>query len=251
MPDMRIVVYLICIAAASLVALTYPAVSQGSNTTLPLTYPGQILQGNDNQTCPSEEQQERVKNEVDDATQRLFRESVLPLLQTQLPTEPPIEYSCGGSIGWRRVAYLDMSDPSHHCPSAWQEITTPFRVCRKTSNTTGEHSSCDGVNYTTGGDQYDQVCGRIIGYQIGIPHAFNPYPKGRGSSIDGVYVIGVSVTHGFPRQHIWTFGGAADETVSYWTQFNLASVLCPCVSGSTAGSLIPPFVGQSTSVSQA
>ena len=244
MPDMRIV-YLICVAAACFVALAQPAGAQGSNTTLPLSYPGQVLQGYGNQTCPSVEKQERVKNEVDNATRRLFRESVVPLLQTQLPTEPPIEYSCGGSTGWRRVAYFNMSDSSQRCPSVWQEITTPHRVCRKTSITTGEHSSCDGVNYTTGSDQYDQVCGRIIGYQLGTPYAFNPYSKGRGSSIDGVYVIGVSVTHGSPRQHIWTFAGGADETVGYWTQFNLASVLCPCVSGSTAGNLIPPFVGQS------
>ena len=235
--------YLIAVATFAVLAL--PAVALGANTTLPLIYPGQVLQGDDNQTCPSEEQQERAKKEIDDATLRLFQESVLPLLQTQLPTEPPTEYSCGGSTGWRRVAYLNMADPSQQCPSAWQEINTPHRVCRKTSITAGEHSSCDGVTYSTGSEQYDQVCGRIIGYQIGTPYAFIPYPHGSGASIDGVYVIGVSVTHGSPRQHIWTFAGGADETVGYWSQFNLASVLCPCVSGSTAGYYIPSYVGQS------
>ena len=67
MPDMRIV-YLVCVAAACFVALAQPVVAQEANTTLPLTYPGQVLQGDGSQTSPSEEQQERVKNEVDNAT---------------------------------------------------------------------------------------------------------------------------------------------------------------------------------------
>lgn len=97
--------------------------------------------------------------------------------------------------------------------------------------------SCEGVNYTTGSEQYDQVCGRITGYQLGSPDAF----RGSGQSINSVYVDGVSVTHGFPRQHIWTFAGGLDEE-------NLGSSRpdekCPCVTGSTNGNYIPSFVGQ-------
>ena len=100
-------VYIICIVVASFAALAQPAVAQGTNTALPFTYPGQVLQGDGNQTCPSEEHQERVRNKVKNATRRLLRESVVPLLQ---------DYSCGGSMGWRRVAYLNMSDPSQQCP---------------------------------------------------------------------------------------------------------------------------------------
>ena len=150
---MGTVVYLVCIAVA-ITVLAQPAVSQGVNTTLPLTYPGQVLQGDGSQTCPSEEQLEIVRNEVDSATLSLLRESVVPALQP-----------CGGS-GWRHVAYLNMSDPTQQCPSVWQEITTPHRVCGRRSNTS---ASCEGLNYTTGSEQYDQVCGRIIGYQIGSP----------------------------------------------------------------------------------
>ena len=62
MPDMRIVVYLIAVASFTVLAL--PAVALGANPTLPLTYPAQILQGDDNQTCPSEEQQERAKKKL-------------------------------------------------------------------------------------------------------------------------------------------------------------------------------------------
>ena len=47
--------------------------------------------------------------------------------------------TCGGTGGWRRVVYLDMTDPSRTCPSGWQltgyskrtcgRITTVIRTC--------------------------------------------------------------------------------------------------------------------------
>ena len=223
---MGIHVYLICIAVASFAVLAQPAVAQGANTTLPLTYPGQVLQGDGSQTCPSEAQRGITRNEVKNATQSLLRESVIPLLQTQLPTEHP----CGGS-GWRRVAYLNMSDPSQQCPSVWREITTPHRVCGRRSST----GSCEGLNYSTGSEQYNQVCGRIIGYQLGTPRSFN----GPGLTLNTFYVEGVSVTHGqSPRQHIWTFATGYDE------QNTQSSSTCPCVTGSTNGNNIPSSVGQ-------
>ena len=240
---------LVCIAVANFVVLTHPAVAQGANTTLPLTYPQQVLQGDGNQICPSEEQQMIARSEVRNAIQRLLNESVIPLLQaTQLPTEPISEpttqplttqlpttqlpttqppttqpttvtgYSCGGSTGWRRVAYLNMSDPSQQCPSVWQEITTPHRVCGRRSTS----GSCEGLTYSTGSEQYDQVCGRIIGYQIGTPDAFFYGPS---RSINSVYVEGVSVTRGSPRQHIWTFAGVHDEQSTY------PGETCPCGTG--------------------
>ena len=224
-------VYLICIAVASFPVLAQSTVAQGANTTIPLTYPGQVLQGNGSQTCHSEGQRERVRNEVDNATLSLLQETVVPLLQTQLPTRPPAEqtFSCG-STGWRRVAYLNMSDSSQQCPSVWREITTPFRVCARRSLSTG---SCEGINYTTGSVQYDQVCGRIIGYQFGQPEAFRI-----SQSINTKYVDGISVTRGSPRQHIWTFANGIDE--QNW----LPGGTCPCVNGSTNQDNIPPFVGQ-------
>ena len=222
---MGTLIYLVCIAVASFAVLAQPAVAQGANTTLPLTYPGQVLQGDGSQTCPSEEQREIARNEVKNDTRGLLRESVVPLLQAN-----STGYSCGGSTGWRRVAYLNMSNPSQQCPSVWQEITTPHRTCGRRS--TG--ASCEGLNYTTGSEQYDQVCGRIIGYQLGSTDSFG----GAGLSIDSYYLEGVSVTYGSPRQHIWSFANGLDEVLS------VPQYTCPCVTGSTAGNLIPSFVGQ-------
>ena len=151
---MGTVVYLVCIAVASFAVLAQPAVAQGANTALPLTYPDQILQGGGSQTCPSEEQREIARSEIRNATRSLLVETVIPLMQNLF---------CGGSAGWRRVAYLNMSDPSQQCPSVWKGIIIPHRVCgRKSSG-----ASCEGLTYSTGSAQYDHVCGRIIGYQIG------------------------------------------------------------------------------------
>ena len=226
---MGTLVYLFYIAVASFAVLTQPAVAQGDNTTPPLTYPGRVLQGDGSQTCPSEEQREILRNEIRNATHGLLGKTVVPILQanmTQLQTEHP----CGGS-GWRRVAYLNMSDSSQQCPSVWQEITTPHRVCGRRST----RASCEGLTYSTGSEQYDQVCGRIIGYELSTPDAFH----GSSRSIDSNYLDGVSVTYGSPRQHIWSFAGGLDEGNTVYPQFT-----CPCVTGSTGGNNIPSFVGK-------
>ena len=216
--------HLICVAVASFAVLAQPAVAQGTNTKVLHAYPGQVLQGNDSQTCHSGGQRERMRNEVDTATLSLLQESIVPLLQN---------FSCGRSTGWRRVAYLDMSDPSQQCPSVWQEITTPFRVCGRKSRSS---ASCEGLLYTTRSVRYNQVCGRIIGYQRGPSSAFH---HSSGQSINSVYYVeGVSVTRGSPRKHIWTFAAGINEQASYTSQ------LCPCVAGSTGGSRVPSFVGQ-------
>jgi len=69
---MGTLVYLICVAVASFAVLAQPAGAQGTNTTLPLTYPGQVLQGDGSQTCPSETQRGITRSEVKNATQRLL-----------------------------------------------------------------------------------------------------------------------------------------------------------------------------------
>ena len=215
-------VYRFYIAVASSAVLTQVGGAQGTNTTLPLTYPGRVLQESSSWTCPSEDQQGRLINEVKTAERRLLRESVIPRLRT---------FSCGGSIGWRRVAYLNMSDPSQQCPSVWQEITTPHRTCGRKST----RPSCEGLTYSTG-EQYDQVCGKIIGYQLSTPDAFQ---LKLAHSIDSYYIDGVSVTHGSPRQHIWSFACGLDEGNTIFPEST-----CPCVTGSTVGNNIPSFVGQ-------
>ena len=137
---MGTVIVLTCMAVTSFTILVQPAVAQGASTTFPLNYPAQVLQGDGSQTCPSEELLEILRSEVENATYTLFGESVVPILQGNT-------FSCGGTTGWRRVAYLNMSDSSQRCPSAWRDYSTPFRVCGRRSYSVGR-GSCQGLNYT-------------------------------------------------------------------------------------------------------
>ena len=90
---------------------------------------------------------------------------------------------CGAGLWWR-VAYLDMTEPSQQCPSAWREYDTDRkRSCGRPESSTG---SCAAVHYFTR-RQYIRVCGRIIGHQFKTPDAFTRLNEpfyGRG--LDGV-----------------------------------------------------------------
>ena len=143
---------------------------------------------------------------------------------------------CSGTGGWTRVAYLNMTDTTQQCPSAWTLQTRssePRRLCGRDSGS----ASCKSVTYSTFGMNYSHVCGRVIGYQSRVPDAFaNP-----SQTIEGYYVDGVSLTHGPPgsRQHIWTFAaGIVENNPSSYPRWS-----CPCADRATALSLVPSFVG--------
>ena len=71
--------------------------------------------------------------------------------------------------GWVRVANLNMTDPEQQCPdNLTLSYTDPIRLCGRTT----DGSSCDSVTFTTYEVQYQQVCGRVRGYQFGSPDAF-------------------------------------------------------------------------------
>ena len=141
-------------------------------------------------------------------------------------------YSCGGTGGWRRVVYLDMTDPSTTCPSAWQLTEHSKRTCGRVST---QSPDCDSVTFPVSGGEYSRVCGRIKAYQYGQTDAFEAYHDGRVTTIDGAYVAGVSLTHGSPRRHIWTFAAGASEAQPTWVD------ACPCDASITIR--VPPFVG--------
>ena len=110
-------------------------------------------------------------------------------------------HQCGGTGGWRRVVYLNFTDPNTPCPSGWQVTSHSNTPCGRVS--TG--STCDSVTFPVSGGDYTRVCGRIIAYQDNSPDAMWAYTRGVATTIDNSYVDGVSLTHGSPRQHIWTF----------------------------------------------
>ena len=146
--------------------------------------------------------------------------------------ESPPVYSCGGTGGWRRVVYLDMTDPHTTCPSGWNMTGYSITTCGR--NNTG-FRTCSSATFPVSGGEYSRVCGRIKAYQSGPTAAFLSYHYREVTTIDGAYAGGVSVTHGRPRNHIWTFVAGTTEGNPTWYE------VCPC--DATRTIRIPPFVG--------
>jgi hypothetical protein len=97
--------------------------------------------------------------------------------------------------------------------------------------------------FNTHGISYARVCGKIIAYQYHHTDAFGDFHRQGSLTIDSNYVDGVSLTHGRnPRQHIWTFAAAIDET----GVVREGEAACPCSHPSLNNSihLSPPFIGQ-------
>ena len=173
-----------------------------------------IIAGSGADACPSDEERENARLTIlNNAMSFLNNYALVP--------------ECGDGL-WYRVAYLNMTDPTQQCPSAWRLYdTSGVRACGRPDTII----NCSATFYPTG-CQYNKVCGRVIGYQKGSPDAFVRQP----SSIDEEYMDGVSITHGSPRTHIWTLAaGVRDGSRG-------AGSNCPC-SGQPEGKPAPSFVG--------
>ena len=141
----------------------------------------------------------------------------------------------GRSGGWMRIANVDMRNNDSQCPPGLvYNVTEGRRLCRKPSLDPG----CSSTTFSTQGVEYRKVCGKVIGYQYYQTNGFGPTTY-TSSLIDRTYVDGVSITHGSPRQHVWTFADANDEDIT--TSLHTG---CPCLHpfASFVG-IIPSFVG--------
>ena len=141
-----------------------------------------------------------------------------------------------GVRGVMRVAHIDMRISSVNCPAplTQYQLNSGERVCGST-NTAGQ--SCDSVIFPTHHISYQYVCGKAAGFSYYHPCAFWYYKNGGQITIDHAYVSGLSITYGPQngRNHIWTYAGGYQESVSH-------DCNCPCAANPGASS--PPFVGQ-------
>lgn len=185
----------------------------------PIRYPTTILKGNG---CPPDQDVISARNEI--------RQNISAIL-----TDFAELNFCGGTPGWRRVGFLDMTDPSQSCPSGLAfKNYLDVRSCGRVS----DDGDCWSTFYNTGGS-YSRVCGRIRGYQLGATSAFFGYNT-FGQGIDSYFVEGITLTHGLSgsRTHIWTFtAGLSEVYIS-----NHPNQYCTCATNSVAPQP-PPFVG--------
>ena len=180
----------------------------------PLLKGSPLLQGQ----CPSLEERERVRAEITADVQAILSGAI---------------HTCDGSPGWRRVGFVNMTDPSQDCPPGLSITSHPIRTC---GSSHAARVSCSSTSFSVGGMEYGQVCGRIKAYQYGRTLAFYNYLT-FGHTIEESYVDGVSLTHGVTgeRHHIWTFAAGFNEV-------DIPVYLCPCDTDSPQ-SISPPYVG--------
>ena len=144
---------------------------------------------------------------------------------------------CGRVGGWMRVANLDMTQPNQQCPPGFRTITASGkRLCGRPGS-----AGCVSVKFPTNNDPYSRVSGRVIAYQDKTPDAQCPY-VGRFTdqnicTLEQAYIDGVSITHGSPRQHIWSFLAASYEGVT-------DCIGCPCFTQFTGTRV--PFIGDNS-----
>ena len=143
---------------------------------------------------------------------------------TRFPAYCSPSISPSETRGWMRVAYISASQG---CPSGLEPVTAGGRkMCHKTVNI-----GCSSVTFLTHGVNYSKVCGRAYGYNKDTPDGFQRHSYCPSCTIDKFYVDGLSITHGSPRQHIWSLAAAYLE---YY---------CPCTASPNQYTYLPSFVG--------
>ena len=236
-----------------------------------VAYPAKVLEGSE-QVCPTDEQLEMARAEIRQdviihtrvqcpgLTQENPATSCLEITQcnSQLPSQlywitnpkgTAIQIYCdmarecncnnnsASAGGWSRVAYLNMTDPTHQCPPEWREITEPVRTCGRTNQTLGGGAGCSSASFSTYNISYSHICGRIVGYQFGSPNAFHAYTNSEYTRIEDPYVDGVVIVRGREKHHVWTFAGEVSEA-------RADTFVCPCTNAPNPAPAIPPFVGE-------
>ena len=141
--------------------------------------------------------------------------------------------NCGNITGgWMRAAHIDMTNVSNTCPQGLSyTVAHSTRMCARSH---GGVSDCSSVTFQTHKIPYTKVCGRALGYQYYAASGFHTVNQ---STLDSYYASGLSVTHGFPRNHIWTFVAGYSKDDNYKYKEN-----CPCTL--YPGPSAPPFVGE-------
>ena len=144
--------------------------------------------------------------------------------------------NCDGEGGWTRIAYINTTLPKAICPEGlvleyYNNTDIDHGVCKR--NSSDLYIGCDSVYYSSNGYQYSQVCGQARGYSdqaLGF-YYYNYFNT--NLDLNSIYVDGVSITRGDPRQHIWTYAAGHHSRIS---EFG-----CPCIINGTES--VPPFVG--------
>lgn len=116
--------------------------------------------------------------------------------------------------GWMRLAIVNKSSNTESfCSPGLTFVHQPKVAC------THPPQRCSSKVLPVHGVQYSTVCGRLLASQQGTTDGLGT-TNADVNNLNGVYFDGVSITHGNPRKHIWSFAGTAVSN----------SAKCPCYS---------------------
>ena len=178
-----------------------------------------VVDGDTDDSCPSKETLEGAIQNL-----RLSTKAVKSKFG-QIP-------QCGDEI-WYQLVSVNMSTADSQCPDGWMEENKGgIRACGR--GTVG--ASCQPVFLNTDHQlKYTKVCGRAIGYQYRHTDALFACVE----AIDQIYVDGLSITYGSPRQHVWTYAAGLGIQPLGGGRYNRSN--CPC--SSYPGDSPPSFLG--------
>ena len=152
----------------------------------------------DTATCPSDNERAATLNSISSSISKILSEYVDSITTYNIP-------GCGDS-GWKRVAFLNMTESDETCPQQWRLYDRDnVRACGRQVSTDG---SCDSVPFSANGPAFTKVCGRVSAYQHASPDAHAYHSNTPGNEINEPYLDGVSITVGTPRAHVWSFYAA-------------------------------------------
>lgn len=150
--------------------------------------------------------------------------------------------------GWLQVAKLNMSNTSQSCPVGASgvgnaglfvtDVTNGVRSCRR-MNTAGSASDCNlGFAEVLGGFPYQEVCGRVLGYQWGSPDGVTVTRTLNEAYADGVSLTStpdpaVDSSWWQHRTHVWSY-------IAHFSEDTSAG--CPCCTGYSGGA-VPSYIG--------
>ena len=140
-----------------------------------------------------------------------YRQSQFP--KPAQPSEPVLPDACGPG-DWVQIVDLDMTDPDMKCPSTWQLITSPHRLCGTSVNDKFSSTSILPINIT-----YSSVCGRVTGF---VSDNGNTMAFGSRVGFDGVNILSLGTSP------IWYFVAGSRSN----SQDDISR--CPCDNNDTA-----------------
>ena len=175
----------------------------------------------ENGHCPTAGQRGNTLKQIRGYVNSILNEQQFEIIVAIVP-------ECGNGH-WYRISYINMTDPSQQCPPAWREYNiSGMRACGRPVGSRGCHATFHNAPHP-----YSKVCGRVVGFQVGTPDAFNP------TCTEPFTMDGIVISRGVSQHHIWSYIAGVTESSSYHKRGN-----CPC--SSRAGAEPPPSVNIGT-----